>query len=195
MVAFDLFGVILSEGHLISRVLMSLLPDDADKKWVKKQYEAFNVGDISEKEFWNAINVDEYTELRNTFINSFELDPDVNATVKVLKENYQLCILSNYPADWADMMSEIFAFKDNFNPCLFSGYVNCKKPEPEIYQKLISQTGLNPNQIIFIDDRLENLQAAYDQGMKTVYYHRDDEKHQFVADYQIKKLIELTQIL
>jgi len=44
MIAFDLFGVIFSEGHLISNVLMRLLPARCQKSQVKTLYEEFGEG-------------------------------------------------------------------------------------------------------------------------------------------------------
>jgi len=191
MISFDLFGVILSEGHLISNVLMPLLPIDSDKKHVKSLYEDYNIGLINEVDFWSGISINHYQDLRRVFINSFQLEKDFEPVVKGLKEKYQLSILSNLPSDWADELEAKFQFEKDFNPRVFSGISQCKKPQAEIYQLLLKKSKLKAENIAFIDDRLENLQTAYELGMTTIYFQKDRENHQYIADYQIKQLREL----
>ena len=196
MLAFDLFGVLISEGHLISNGLMHLLPANTDKKKVKTAYENYNSGDINEAEFWTTIGIDLLANknLRAEFLNSFSLDPQYKTTISLLKKHYRLSILSNFPPDWADNLSKKFQFDHSFEPQIFSGHARCKKPQPEIYQQLIKKTGLAPDQIAFIDDRLENLESAHKSGMTTLYYQREQETHTFKADYKINKLDELVTL-
>ena len=194
MISFDLFGVIVTEGHLISNGLMHLLPDNCEKKQVKSLYENYNLGIINEIQFWQALGLTDYQRLRTTFISSFELDAEFELVVNKLKSEYQLSILSNCPPDWADELTTRFEFNKHFNPVMFSGHVKCKKPQAEIYQLLIAQSQLRSDQIAFIDDRLENLQTAQELGMMTIYYQREIEAHDFKADYRIKKLSEILAI-
>ncbi|MBC8212011.1 MAG: HAD-IA family hydrolase [Gammaproteobacteria bacterium] len=191
MIAFDLFGVIFSEGHLISNVLLKLLPVDVHKVQLKKAYEDFNLGVIDETEFWQAIGQTDYAVLRQQFFDHFVTDADFDAVITTLKPQYDLAILSNLPAQWADTLSQKFGFARDFSPCLFSGHLQCKKPQPEIYQKLLQQSGLRPQQIAFIDDRLENLQTAHELGLVTVYYQKDEETHPYQPDFQIHRLAQL----
>ncbi len=191
MVSFDLFGVILSEGHLISNVLIPLLPSVSNKKHVKSFYEDYNTGLINEIDFWNGIGISNYHDLRSVFINSFQLEKDFEQVIKGLKKKYQLSILSNLPANWADELEKKFQFEKDFNPRIFSGKSKCKKPQTEIYQLLIKKSKLKAENIAFIDDRLENLQIASELGMTTIYFQKDIEKHPYVANYKIKQFREL----
>ncbi len=195
LIAFDVFGVILSEGHLISNVLMHLLPEGSTRKSVKEQYEAYNIGLISEVEFWQSVDINDYARIRQTFINSFELDPDYFEVISELSSKYPLAILSNLPADWAQAMMERFNFEQTFKHCLFSGFVGCKKPHHEIYQLLIDQSGFVAGNIAFIDDRLENLQTAHELGMTTIYYQREKETHAFKAEMELDQLGLLPNLL
>ena len=44
----------------------------------------------------------------------------------------------------------------------------CKKPANEIYQKVEEKCKINPEQILFIDDTLENILAAKKRGWQTI---------------------------
>ena len=100
-------------------------------------------------------------------MNSFVLDEDLSHVVKALSENYTLSILSNLGKDWAEVLSNKFEFKQTFFPIIVSGEVGCEKPGECIYEILIDQSQLLAEQIVFIDDRLENLATAHALGMKS----------------------------
>lgn len=194
LIAFDLFGVIFTEGHLVSNVLMKLLPAGMDQSRVKSAYEYFNTAQINEQQFWQLLDVSNAEKIRHTFLQSFKVDTDLLAVIDSLQTTYRFAIVSNLPPDWADELTSIHRLEKNFSPLVFSGHVRLKKPQPEIYQILMSQTSIKAEQILFIDDKLENLQAAYQLGIKTVYFQKDIESLKFTADYQIKRLREIPEL-
>jgi HAD superfamily hydrolase (TIGR01509 family) len=48
--------------------------------------------------------------------------------------------------------------------------IGVSKPDPEIYQEFINRFGIDPEETIFIDDRLENIETANSLGFKTVHF-------------------------
>ncbi len=191
MIAFDLFGVLLEEGHLITNGLLKYLPADIEKQKVKNLYEDYNLDRLGEKKFWHALGIPDYRSIRQAFLDDFKLDPDFESVITELGDYSRLAILSNLPADWADELSEKFDFKSKFEPICFSGHLGLKKPQAEIYLHLINQSGLSAEDIIFIDDRLENLQSAKSLGLKVIYYQRENELNDFTPDFTIHRLSDL----
>ena len=60
-------------------------------------------------------------------------------------------------------------------PIRFLSYeLRTLKPEPEYYQKVLRGLALNPGEIVFIDDRQENIDAAQALGMTGIVF-RDPE--------------------
>lgn len=167
---FDVFGVLISEGHLISNGLMKLLPEEIDKKTVKQAYDACNIGDIDEAEFWQKIGMDEYADLRTRFLESFQLSPGFESFIPKLKQQYSLAILSNCPEGWAVDLSQRFGFSQWFSTILFSAQQHLKKPQLQFYQLALQQLDVAAEQVLFIDDRIENLQAAKKVGMQTLWF-------------------------
>ncbi len=56
---------------------------------------------------------------------------------------------------------------------LFSGQIyneEYPKPQPEAFEKLITTLGINPNQIILIDDDLNNIKVAQQFGIIALQY-------------------------
>lgn len=75
--------------------------------------------------------------------------------------------------------------KNGFDPILYSWRVEMRKPNKEIFELAIKELGGKPEEIIFIDDKSEHLQAAEQLGMKTILF--DDTKN-VVA--KIRKLLQ-----
>lgn len=73
---------------------------------------------------------------------------------------------------------------NRFEPVVLSCDVKIKKPAPGIYQAAIRQLSLNPEELLFIDNREENLAAAQELGMKVVPARNSD---QIITD--VKKII------
>jgi putative hydrolase of the HAD superfamily len=72
------------------------------------------------------------------------------------------------------------------------------KPDPRAYQHVLSVTGARPDECLFVDDRLANLQPAAEMGMLTVLV--SDGGHHNAAlppgiDFQISTVLELEPII
>lgn len=72
--------------------------------------------------------------------------------------------LSNFGEDfWPGFRSEWPVF-DRFRDIVVSGVENVAKPVPEIYALAEKRFGLPPQQLLFIDDKAENIAAATARG-------------------------------
>lgn len=194
LIAFDLFGVVISDGHLVSHGLLPLLAPPLTKADLKPHYDAYTGGQISEAAFWQALGLTVDSPIRQQFLNVFELDADLAEVTYVLSKRYRLGILSNLGAEWGEMLEARFAFSERFEPRIISGAVKCQKPEPAIYEVLIKASGVAGEHIAFIDDRLENLAVAKQFGMTTIHYRREPDAHPYEPDYTIESLADVLRI-
>ena len=93
-----------------------------------------------------------------------------------LKERYRLFVLSNtndihVPA-FNKIVEKICGKIDIahfFHNVHYSHQMQMRKPEPEIYQAVLKINNLAPQDTLFVDDRLENIQAAQALGMHTFH--------------------------
>jgi len=65
--------------------------------------------------------------------------------------------------------------RDNFPEHKFDAYIlsnehGCRKPEPEIYLLTSRELGVEPQEAVFIDDRIKLVEGAQNVGMKGVHY-------------------------
>jgi len=95
--------------------------------------------------------------------------------IKRLKENYRLILLSNTNAihvqSFQQYMMQTFGtdiLQDNFHTVYYSQEIGIRKPNKEIYEFVMEQHGITPEEIIFFDDKAENLIAPKKIGWTTV---------------------------
>jgi len=74
--------------------------------------------------------------------------------------NYECYVLSNWSAETFEGMIEDYPFLKHFDGLLISGEDNLIKPDLAIYQLAIKRFNLVPHNCVFIDDKLENVEAA-----------------------------------
>lgn len=90
--------------------------------------------------------------------------------LKSLKEQgYRIYILSNYGKSVFENRTTPFRFLDYTDGQVISYREKCIKPEPEIYEILLSRYGICPEEAVFFDDLPRNLEAAAAFGIHTVH--------------------------
>lgn len=82
---------------------------------------------------------------------------------KLKSRGYCVYYLSNIPEDVLDFLTER-DLKGLFDGGVASCEVHINKPDPRIYKALLDKYQLKAGESVFIDDRLENVQAAFRLG-------------------------------
>ena len=99
------------------------------------------------------------------------LMPHTIAWVREMKERgYRLYILSNYAERTFEQPRDQMEFLKFMDRTVFSFQCRMIKPEPEIYQYLCSRYDLIPEESIFLDDCLENVEAARGCGIHGIVF-------------------------
>ena len=87
---------------------------------------------------------------------------------RIPKETYRIGLMSNTE------MPMVRFFKTRkykwFDPEIFSCKVGARKPEAKIYEILLRKLELKPEEIVFIDDRKENIDAANQIGINGILF-------------------------
>jgi putative hydrolase of the HAD superfamily len=82
---------------------------------------------------------------------------------------YPLALLSNVPAEVAEVVADLPVARA-FSRCAFSCFLGAAKPEPRCYQAVLAMLGARPADVVFIDDRPENVAAAAALGIRAVHF-------------------------
>ena len=93
----------------------------------------------------------------------------VDIFYKVKELNYPCYILSNWSAETYEGMEDQYPFLKEFDGKIISGRDFLIKPDPAIYELAISRFDLIPEETLFIDDRLDNIEAAQKLKFQTIH--------------------------
>lgn len=103
--------------------------------------------------------------------------------IRELKDsNYRVLYLSNYSTYIMDKRPDVLDFLPYMDGGIFSCYVNMIKPDPDIFQALISKYDLIPENCVFIDDLQENLNAAQSLGMNIIRFENYQQARAALVD-------------
>ena len=83
-------------------------------------------------------------------------------------QGYKIYILSNYGKTFYEEREPYFQFLRYADGQVISYQEKFVKPEPEIYETLLSRYGICPEKAVFFDDLAANLEAAEKFGIHTV---------------------------
>lgn len=112
-------------------------------------------------------------EIRHLFKNITETVkefPYAEDFIKSLKSHgYKVYLLSNYGERNFMHALEHFKFIPHADGRVVSYEIKSVKPEPEIYKHLIQKYNINPNEAVFLDDSMANLEAAKEFGFTTIH--------------------------
>ena len=85
------------------------------------------------------------------------------------KKNYSCYILSNWSSETFEGMTDEYNFLKDFDGMIISGDIKLVKPDKKIFEFAIEKFNLAPDETIFIDDRIENINSAQNLNFKTVH--------------------------
>lgn len=96
--------------------------------------------------------------------------------VKSFKDKgYKCYVLSNYPKRMFEITYSERSFEEHMDGAIYSYAVQMIKPEKEIYQTLLRRYDLIPEECVFIDDNLANVEAAKAIGIHALHFQTKDE--------------------
>jgi len=104
----------------------------------------------------------------------------------VKKAGYVLGILSNMPHDFLALYRDKLPVFSLPHVSLFSCHVNIIKPGEAIYRKLLSMLELEPAEVVFFDDRADNIKTARDLGMEAFVWENPEEARNVLSSLGVK---------
>jgi FMN phosphatase YigB (HAD superfamily) len=141
----------------------------------------FESGRMTRRQFFDAIQRaigfhGDLAEFGTYFADIFTEMPDTIALhAELRRAGYQTFILSNTNDLAVEHVRRRFSFFSNFDGYILSYEVGGLKPEPEIYAAMEKLTGRSGADLIYIDDRPENIETGLARGWRAVV-HESAEK-------------------
>lgn len=183
-ILFDMYGVIIeqSKGKFIPYTFKSF--DESQHERLNKQFREDKLflkagnGEIDSDTFLSLLGFDDPRyHMKNYIENYLTLDPGFKPFAEEFCKKYDFVLLSNDVAAWSEYLTEYHDLNRYFKEKIVSGEVKCRKPDPRIYELALEKAGKTPEECIFIDNKVENLEVAQKLGIGPILFNRDGEEY------------------
>ena len=199
-IVFDVMGVIFEVGDDTNELLVPFVQQrnpGISRTAINEIYLSASLGNISSARFWEAVGLEEgYPEIESHYLDScLSLDPQFVAVAEKLGHTYSIGVLSNDLKEWSSYLRRKYTLERLFSRVIIGGDVGLRKPDPRIYVEFLKGVSGEASSCVFIDDRLNNLEAASEQGMRTIWLAREEMQSPFQPDGIIHALAELPELV
>ena len=109
-------------------------------------------------------------------------DANVVGIIQSLKKSFNVACLTNTEMEIRNICKETGLF-DYFQKSFLSVELKMQKPDREIYLEVVRSLGCLPGNIVFIDDKRENVEAANEIGIHGVLYFDPDRLKESMSRY------------
>ncbi len=134
-----------------------------------------STGEIAEEAHWQAVaktlgvNRQEAGRIVTEFFSGDRKDFALLDFLRSLRPEHKVGLISNA---WSGLRAFITAqkFADVFDEMIISAEVGVMKPDPRIYHTALEIMGAQPEESVFLDDVLVNVEAARSLGMQAIQF-------------------------
>ena len=171
-IVFD-YAEVIAEGPMSKWVRENIYPDDSKLVAYREKAHKWDLGEMSLKEVYKHLG--EITGIAPELIweNFYEKslpNNEVIDLIKQLKKNYNIILFSNFVAELLRKLLNKYEITELFDEIIISSEHKMKKPDPKFFELLVRRAGVNKDEIIFIDDKLRNILAANEFGIKAFQF-------------------------
>lgn len=87
----------------------------------------------------------------------------------VRRTGTRMALLSNAPEPLAQGI-DVLGWSQDFGRRYYSCRLGAAKPDPRAFQLVLGDLGVQPGEVLFIDDRADNIRTASELGMRTIAF-------------------------
>ena len=150
-------------------------------------FQKFELGEMTADEFRTAIRENSTVTLTDEEVDNLwnlmllEIPREKLELILELRSKYMVYLLSNTNAiHWDYVCKNAFNYRgfrmeDYFEETFLSFEMHLAKPDKAIFEKVLSEANLLPEETLFIDDSEANCKAAQEVGIHAHHYHVGDD--------------------
>jgi putative hydrolase of the HAD superfamily len=132
-------------------------------------------GETDEHGYWEALRLkaklrNDDNELRREILNRFVLRPPMLEEIKRVRATGVIVALLTDQTDWLDELNQREPFYHCFDYIFNSYSLKKSKRDATLFEDVAEQLGVEPHEILFVDDTSENVERAQARGWKTLHF-------------------------
>ena len=193
-VIFDLGGVLVRTVDRIPRQLLAekfgMTYDELDALvYGSPSSKLAGEGKISAQQHKETVlktlglPLDSFNSFGDEFWGGDRLDKKLVEFIDGLRGEYSTALLSNAWDDLRHLLVNFWKIDDIFDHIFISAELKLAKPDPKIYQHVISELHKDPSEMIFVDDFIENVEAARAAGLRAIHFSSREQALYELAEY------------
>ncbi len=176
----DAMGVLYEAGDDVAELLVPFVGrhgrGDLSAEAIDRDYVEASLGRIDADAFWQRMGVD--PALEDSYLAEHRLiEGTLDALAELKQRHGRIACLSNDVSGWSLKLRQRFGLENWIDDWFISGDLGLRKPSAEIYRLAAHRLGVRPHEVMFVDDRPRNLDAAKAVGFSTILLDmRDDQR-------------------
>lgn len=161
-------------------------PDSINMAMHKGSLIEFFLGAITEDQYLaDALGRNKYQsvgkEVKKVIRSNFtEVSGMLNLLSELSASGFEMYLMSNHGREWADSIENEFKLNNLFTKLYWSFELGMVKPSEEIFKYFLKDRSLNPGNVIFIDDSVENVDVAIKLGINGIVFESKRQLEQFL---------------
>jgi epoxide hydrolase-like predicted phosphatase len=104
------------------------------------------------------------------FLAADEVDQDLMTWIRELHKNHKIGLLSNAWDNLRGLLEDRWKVAGEFDDLVISAEAGMVKPDQRIYELAVKRLGVLPEEAVFFDDVLENIEGARAAGLQAYQY-------------------------
>ena len=136
------------------------------------------------------LTAEDITEIANKIAGAWQkhiqLDAEALHVLQTLHRSKKLALISNFdhPPHVHSVLSKL-GLTHFFDSVVISAEVGIKKPDPRIFDSALAQTGMKPEEVVYVGDTEDDTEAARAAGIVPILIQRENEGNAF--DFSVNK--------
>jgi glucose-1-phosphatase len=134
------------------------------------------LGQVTWQEHWQMVgqilkmDAREVSAVQEAFFADDRLDEELVTFIRTLRPRCKTALLSNAWDNLRSFLENTWHIADAFDEIIISAEVGMAKPDPRIYHLILQRLGVEADQAVFVDDFIQNIEAARQVGLQTVHF-------------------------
>jgi len=121
-------------------------------------------------------HVPEMHRFSELYFEALHPNPPMIELMEELRDSgHRMGLLTNNVREWEPRWRAMLPVDEIFEEVVDSAFVDCRKPDPRIYEITLERLGVGAGECVFVDDIEINCTAAEELGMRAVHF-RDNEQ-------------------
>lgn len=181
-IIFDLGGVVVHSGFkdLVNDYCVACLTE-AGKRKIKALEREFNIGDITENEFYDQMHevfnvhlTDQ--QMHDYIVSHMKTDKQLVEFIPSLKKS-KVALLSNAlgPITQEVLKKKDIEVKKLFDKVFLSNKMHMVKPDAKTYRHILKKLEVEPEEALMVDDQEVNIEGAKKVGMQGIVYENAEQ--------------------